>query len=112
MMSDINKVAKVFEEQLYGKELDNEVSMSKALRWAILGGAISGLVVILLLTGCGEPAAPVAPVAKVIVHVYTKDGAAVWCPEELDPVPTTWEYNGTAEVDADHEDVLSQCELE
>ena len=68
------------------------------------------LVLTLVAIGCADP--PLAPVAKVTVHVYTKDGAAVWCPEELIPPPTTWEYNGTAEVDADHEDVLSQCELE
>ena len=68
------------------------------------------LVLTLVVIGCADP--PAAPVATVTVHVYTKDGSAVWCPEELDPVPTTWAYNGTAEVDADHEDVLSQCELE
>lgn len=57
---------------------------------------------------------PAAPVAKVTVHVYTNNegGSVVWCPEELDPPPTTWTYNGTAEVDEDSEDILSQCELE
>ena len=77
---------------------------------------ISRLVLIgfaLVLLGCGDP--PLAPPAvTVTVHVYTNNdgGSVVWCPEELDPVPTTWTYNGTAEVDEDHEDVLSQCELE
>ncbi len=57
---------------------------------------------------------PAAPVAKVTVHVYTSaDGSStLWCPEELVPPPTTWTYNGTAEVDEDSEDILSQCELE
>ena len=77
---------------------------------AIVVLVITAIFAVLFLIGCGDP--PLAPVAKVTVHVYTKDGAAVWCPEELDPAPTTWAYNGTAEVDADHEDVLSQCELE
>lgn len=86
--------------------------MSMSLRWAFLGGVISFLVVVLLLAGCGDP--PAAPVATVTVHVYTNDdgGSVVWCPEELDPAPTTWTYNGTAEVDEDSEDILSQCELE
>ena len=45
-------------------------------------------------------------------HVYTNKtgGSVVWCPEELDPVPTEWDYNGTAEVQADQ--ILEQCELE
>ncbi len=68
------------------------------------------------LVGCGdlgEPRVPAAPAVLVTVHVYTsEDGSVVWCPEELVPPPTTWKYNGTAEVDEDHEDVLSQCELE
>jgi len=75
------------------------------------------LVIVLMgFSGCnGPPAAPpAAPVVLVTVHVYTNDegGSVVWCPEELDPAPTTWTYNGTAEVDEDHEDVLTQCELE
>jgi len=61
-----------------------------------------------------DPAPPAAPAVLVTVHVYTNDdgGSVVWCPEELDPAPTTWTYNGTAEVDEDSEDILSQCELE
>lgn len=57
---------------------------------------------------------PLAPAVLVTVHVYTnkEGGSVVWCPEELDPVPTTWTYNGTAEVDENSEDILSQCELE
>ncbi len=68
-------------------------------------------------SGCNGPAPappPAAPAVLVTVHVYTSaDGSSVlWCPEELDPAPTTWTYNGTAEVDEDSEDILSQCELE
>lgn len=61
-----------------------------------------------------DPAPPAAPAVLVTVHVYTNDegGSVVWCPEELDPAPTTWTYNGTAEVDENSEDILSQCELE
>ncbi len=61
-----------------------------------------------------DPAPPAAPAVLVTVHVYTNDdgGSVVWCPEELDPAPTTWTYNGTAEVDEDSEDILGQCELE
>lgn len=74
------------------------------------------IVLCLVWMGCnGEPAAPpAAPVVLVTVHVYTNNdgGSVVWCPEELDPAPTEWTYNGTAEVDEDHEDVLTQCELE
>lgn len=70
-----------------------------------------------LIVGCGdspEPAEPTAPAVLVTVHVYTNNdgGSVVWCPDELDPVPTEWTYNGTAEVDENSEDVLSQCELE
>jgi hypothetical protein len=48
----------------------------------------------------------------VTAHIYTNNdgGSVVNCPEELDPVPTEWTYNGTAELPADQ--VLSQCELE
>ena len=79
------------------------------------------LVIVLIgFSGCNggpaEPPAapPTAPAVLVTVHVYTNNdgGSVVWCPEELDPAPTTWTYNGTAEVDEDSEDVLSQCELE
>jgi hypothetical protein len=75
------------------------------------------LVIVLIgFSGCnGEPPAapPAAPAVLVTVHVYSKpDGTVLWCPEELDPAPTTWDYNGTAEVDEDSEDILSQCELE
>ena len=49
--------------------------------------------------------------AKATAHVYTNKtgGSVIYCPEELDPVPTEWDYNGTAEIDAD--DILEQCEL-
>lgn len=71
------------------------------------------LSVVLLLAplfGCGDP--PAAPAATVTAHIYTNNdgGSVVNCPEELDPVPTEWTYNGTAELPADQ--VLSQCELE
>ncbi len=71
-----------------------------------------GLLALVFLTGCNG--GPAAPAVLVTVHVYTNNdgGSVVWCPEELDPAPTTWTYNGTAEVDEDSEDVLSQCELE
>jgi hypothetical protein len=50
--------------------------------------------------------------AKATAHVYTNKtgGSVIYCPEELDPVPTEWEYNGTAEISED--DILEQCELE
>ncbi len=79
------------------------------------------LVIVLIgFSGCNggpaapaDPAPPAAPAVLVTVHVYSKpDGTVLWCPEELDPAPTTWDYNGTAEVDEDSEDILSQCELE
>ena len=69
------------------------------------------LVMILVLSGCnGGP--PAAPVATVTAHIYTNNdgGSVINCPELLDPAPTEWTYNGTAELPADQ--VLSQCELE
>lgn len=66
------------------------------------------VVCLVLLVGCGDP---VAPAAMVTAHVYTNKtgGSVIYCPEELDPVPTEWDYNGTAEISED--DVLEQCEL-
>ncbi len=56
----------------------------------------------LLLTGCG---------ATATAHIYQKpDGTVLWCPEELVPPPTTWEYAGTATVQ--ESEILEQCELE
>ncbi len=71
------------------------------------------LSVVLLLVpffGCGDP--PAAPAATVTAHIYTNNdgGSVINCPELLDPAPTEWTYNGTAELPADQ--VLSQCELE
>ncbi len=86
------------------------------MKFQIIWAVVALTLALVLMTGCGdlgEPRAPAAPAVLVTVHVYTSDdGSVVWCPEELDPPPTTWAYNGTAEVDEDHEDVLSQCELE
>jgi len=64
---------------------------------------------LVLIVGCGDP---VAPAVMVTAHVYTNKtgGSVIYCPEELDPVPTEWDYNGTAEISED--DVLEQCELE
>lgn len=61
------------------------------------------LILVLVFTACA---------VKATAHVYTNKtgGSVIYCPEELDPVPTEWEYNGTAEIDAD--DILEQCELE
>jgi hypothetical protein len=71
------------------------------------------ILVIVLIGFSGCNGGPAAPAVLTTVHVYSKpDGTVLWCPEELDPAPTTWDYNGTAEVDEDHEDVLTQCELE
>jgi hypothetical protein len=70
------------------------------------------LSVVLLLVpffGCGDPA---PPLAVGTAHVYTNKtgGSVIYCPEELDPVPTEWDYNGTAEINED--EILEQCELE
>jgi len=48
----------------------------------------------------------------VTAHIYTNNdgGSVINCPELLDPAPTEWTYNGTAELPPDQ--VLSQCELE
>ena len=62
----------------------------------------TALLAVLLLTGCG---------ATATAHVYQKpDGTVLWCPEELVPPPTTWEYAGTATVQ--ESEILEQCELE
>jgi len=68
------------------------------------------VVAMIVMVGCGDP--PVAPAPTVTAHVYTNKtgGSVIYCPEELDPAPTEWTYNGTAEVAED--DLLSQCELE
>ena len=68
------------------------------------------VVCLVLVVGCADP--PAAPGAMVTAHVYTNKtgGSVIYCPEELDPVPTEWDYNGTAEISED--DVLEQCELE
>lgn len=65
---------------------------------------------LVLIVGCGDP--PAAPAATVTAHIYTNKtgGSVIYCPEELDPEPTEWTYNGTAEISED--DVLEQCELE
>jgi len=76
---------------------------------------VNKLILVTVLMGfSGCNGGPAAPAVLVTVHVYTSEdgGSVVWCPEELDPAPTTWTYNGTAEVDEDSEDILSQCELE
>ncbi len=61
------------------------------------------LLALVFLAGCGD---------KVTAHVYTNKtgGSVIYCPEEHDPVPTEWTYNGTAQIDED--DVLEICELE
>lgn len=61
-------------------------------------------ILVLVLTGCGGP--------MKTAHVYTNKtgGSVILCPEELDPAPTEWTYNGTAEVSEDT--ILEQCELE
>lgn len=84
------------------------------------------VVSMILVVGCGDlgepqgpaepPAAeepePAPPLAVGTAHVYTNKtgGSVIYCPEELDPVPTEWTYNGTAEINED--DILEQCELE
>jgi hypothetical protein len=71
---------------------------------------LSVVLLLVPLFGCGDP--PAAPAATVTAHIYTNKtgGSVVNCPELLDPEPTEWTYNGTAELPADQ--VLSQCELE
>lgn len=61
------------------------------------------ILALVILAGCGD---------KVTAHVYTNKtgGSVILCPEELDPEPTEWTYNGTVEIDEDT--VLSQCELQ
>lgn len=69
------------------------------------------LVTVLIgFSGCNGGPAP--PLAVGTAHVYTNKtgGSVIYCPEELDPVPTEWDYNGTAEINED--DILEQCELE
>jgi len=79
------------------------------------------LVIVLIgFSGCnGDPVPvdpvpidPAPPLAVGTAHVYTNKtgGSVIYCPEELDPVPTEWTYNGTAEINED--DILEQCELE
>lgn len=64
---------------------------------------VAFFILVLVLSGCGA--------AMGTAHVYTKpDGTMLLCPEELDPAPTTWTYNGTATVSEDT--ILEQCELE
>ena len=64
------------------------------------------------MVGCGDLGEPMAPGAMVTAHVYTNKtgGSVIYCPEEHDPVPTEWTYNGTAEISED--EVLEICELE
>jgi hypothetical protein len=73
---------------------------------------VNKLILVMVLIGfssCGDPA---PPLAVGTAHVYTNKtgGSVIYCPEELDPVPTEWDYNGTAEINED--DILEQCELE
>lgn len=75
------------------------------------------LILVMVLIGFSAcngdpPADPAPPLAVGTAHVYTNKtgGSVIYCPEELDPVPTEWEYNGTAEINED--DILEQCELE
>ena len=71
--------------------------------WSVL---IIFVIAMILAVGCGEP------LAVGTAHVYTNNdgGSVIYCPEELDPVPTEWTYNGTAEISED--EILEQCELE
>lgn len=71
------------------------------------------LIALVMMTSCGdlgEPGGP-PPLAVGTAHVYTNKtgGSVIYCPEELDPVPTEWTYNGTAEISED--EILEQCEL-
>jgi hypothetical protein len=88
---------------------------------------VQKLILVMVLIGfssCGDPVPvdpvpvdpvpvdPAPPLAVGTAHVYTNKtgGSVIYCPEELDPVPTEWTYNGTAEINED--DILEQCELE
>ena len=63
---------------------------------------LAAVIAAIVLVGCGDVAT---------AHIYTKpDGTMLICPEELDPAPTTWTYNGTAVVQ--ESEILEQCELE
>lgn len=64
---------------------------------------------LVLIVGCGDP--PAAPAPTVTAHIYINNtgGSVINCPEELDPAPTEWTYNGTIELPED--EVLEQCEL-
>jgi len=75
--------------------------------WSVL---IIFVIAMILMVAFGDP--PAAPGAMVTAHVYTNEtgGSVIYCPEELDPVPSEWDYNVTAEISED--DVLEQCELE
>jgi len=69
-------------------------------------GVMKKLLVLIALVSFAGQCGPTAT-----AHIYQKpDGTVLWCPEELDPPPTTWEYAGTAEVQEDQ--ILEQCELE
>ena len=75
--------------------------------WTVL---VVFVVAMILMVACGDP--PAAPGAMVTAHIYTNKtgGSVIYCPEEHDPVPTEWTYNGTAEISED--EVLEICELE
>lgn len=76
--------------------------------WTVLAVSVWVLV---LVVGCGDLGEPKAAGAMVTAHIYTNNtgGSVIYCPEELDPAPTEWTYNGTAEISED--EVLEQCEL-
>jgi len=75
--------------------------------WSVL---IIFVIAMILMVACGDP--PAAPAPTVTAHIYTNNdgGSVINCPELLDPAPTEWTYNGTAELPEDQ--VLEQCELE